>query len=149
MATNTKFSIITFAEQFLAFPYQEIIGITRTLTLEPATIKLPFILGNIVQNGKRWPVFSIDAQFMLISHIQHPYCICLSADHATTGLALICDTIDHVNLQSEPRPIPPCIQHPYSPLRQWYWYNETILAITNVQTLQNYIISQIQKHATT
>ena len=135
-------SILAFDSVQLAFPVDEVLGVQPLSLIEPNP-EAPLALGSITQGGRRWPVFGFSADFKLLSGLlaQHSYCVCLSADGAETGLALVCDTVNGVSLASGAAApsLPVCLRAIDSPLRHWYQFGSLLVPISSAPALARYI----------
>jgi hypothetical protein len=145
-AQSKGLSVLTFGKARLAFPLEEVLAVQPKSLIESAC-EVPLAIGSLIQSGRRWPVFGLEENFKLSTSLsaQRTYCICLSADDAETGLALVCDTVNGVSLADSviPPPLPDCMRFAHSPLRHWYRLDEVLLPVSNVLALAGYIKSLI------
>jgi len=144
MTQSNDLSVLNFAGVKLAFPLKEVSGVQRISRLESdSDSELPLAFGSLVHNGRRWPVFGMANNLSLLSSLskQFLYCVCLSADNDETGLALACESVNTVVLGPgvSTQPLPEYMRPTHSPLHHWVKLDHSVVTISNVLAMAQYI----------
>lgn len=146
---NWLLSILSFAGTKLGLPLHEIAIIQQAKQLVLPNQILPFLLGNIEYAKCQWPIFSFDQDLTLITQIPatYSYLVCLNSANTRIGLGLMCETVTTINLHQSVYPIPNYAQFSFSPLQQWCWYNDNLLALSNTVAIAQYISHEIEHYS--
>lgn len=146
---NLLLTILTFAGTPLAFPLIEVVSIQQVKQATIPNQALPYLLGTIQHAKRNWPIFSLNQDLTVVTQIPatYPYLVCFSSPNTQTGLCLSCETISSLILTTPIQFIPDYAKLASSPLQQWCYHNQTLLALTNTTAIALYISHEIERHS--
>ena len=129
----------------LAVPLSAAMTIERSVHIQPGVVEGQ-ALGTITARNQSYPVYAFSRRLELLPALpaQRAFCVCLEDDSQAQRLAIACDSVTPLRLDSATviQPLPTCMQYTGTPLRGFCSLAQQLLLVSTADALAAYIHSK-------
>jgi len=143
--STRQLTIMTFDGVRLAVPLRDATTIERTAQLQPE-ITAGHAIGCILSRQQRYPVYALSRRLEVLPALpkQRLLCVCLGSDSSTPHLAIACDSVTALRLDSATaiQPLPACMQYTGTPLWGLCRVAQQLVLVSSADALATYLLNR-------